>query len=819
MNDLRFAIRQLRQSPGFTFIAILTLALGISANTAIFSVVDAVLLKPLPFPDPTRLIAFGAFDKHGFNPAGRLNTISFPEYLDVRERNRSFAQLAAYREKGVAFSEGTEVQNLRGQHVSGNFFAALGIPPALGRTFDLEDEKAGGGTNGLSVVLSHEFWQRQFHGDRSVLGRQITLDRQPFTIIGVMPRGFQYPIQAEPSEVYITTAIDCIPSAGRPPLTAQRDNGWLRSIGRLLPKVSLAEASADLHAQAALLEKQYPVTNTNQDYLVRPLREQLVGNVRVALLVLSGAVACVLLIACVNVANLLLARASSRQREIALRMALGASRGRIVRQLLTESLLLALVGGGLGVVLALWGTQGLLALVPKEIPRAASIQLNSAVLFFTLLISAVTGIVFGLAPALQATRLDCNAALKASARGLRTGGQRSRLGRALVISEIALALIVLVGAGLLLQSFARLGQVRPGMQTARLLTARVTLPDVAYPRPEMIVRFYDQLITRLRATPGVQAASTTFPLPLSGSVSTTSFDRADHPFPSNQRPSEVTQLVGSDYFQAMGIPLLRGRGFTASDRLGAKPVVIVNERFAAKYFPGANPVGKQIKPSWAMGNEPPQMREIIGVAGNAKHLTLRDDCVPEMYLPVAQIGYPTTTILLRTENSNPAAMTNALRKALAQIDPGVPLTAVRAFDDYRSLSLGASRFNALLLSIFAGLALLLAAIGVYGVIAYSVAQRTGEIGVRMALGAQRSAILRLILGEGMRIIAFSLVLGCVGAFLCARFLRGLLYEVAPGDPATFLAIAFLLAITALLACWLPARRASQLNPIEALRSE
>ncbi len=819
MNDLRYAIRMLLKSPAFSIIAVATLALGIGANTAIFSVVDAVLLKPLPFPAPDQLVAFGAFAKRGANPAGPLGTLSFPEYLDLRTRNHSFAQLAAYREKAIAFANGAEVQNLQGQRVSGNFFAALAVPPTLGRTFHLADEKAGGGPDGLSVVLSDEFWQRQFQSDPSVLGRRITLDRKPFTIIGVMPRGFQYPIQTEPTDVYVTTAIDCIPSAGRPPLTEQRDNGWLRGFGRLRSGVSLAAASADLHAQAALLEKQYPVTNTDQDYLVRPLRDQLVGNIRVALLVLFSAVVCVLLIACVNVAALLLARASVRQREIALRLALGASRGRILRQLLSESLLLALIGGGLGIILALWGTQGLLALVPKEIPRAANIDLNPAVLFFTLGLSVVTGIVFGLAPALQATRVDFNTTLKANARGLRTGAQRARLGQVLVIAEIAIALVVLVGAGLLLQSFARLGRVDPGMQTTRLLTARITLPDVAYPRPEMIVNFYDRLIARLRATPGVAVASTTFPLPLSGAVSATSFALAARPFPPNQNPSEVTQLVGTDYFQAMGIPLLRGRRFADSDRLGSKPVVIVNQRFAEKYFPGEDPVGQQIKPSWAMGNEPPQMREIIGVSGNAKHLALKDDFVPEMYLPVAQIGYSTTTILVRTETSQPSAMSNALRGVLAQIDPGVPLTAERTFEDYRTTSLGTARFNALLLSIFASLALLLAALGVYGVVAYSISQRTGEIGIRMALGAQRSAILRLILGELMRVVALGLVLGCGGAFLGAHFLRGLLYEIAPWDPITFLVLAFLLAAVALLACWFPARRASGLDPLVALRSE
>jgi putative ABC transport system permease protein len=818
MNDLRFAIRQLRKSPGFTSVAIITLALGIGANTAIFSVVNTVLLKPLPFPNPDELVAFGGYNKRTSNLQGQVNTLSFPEFFESRSRNHSFAQLAAYRDKSFAFSSGSEVQNLRAQRVSGNFFAALGIEPALGRTFQIKDEKAGGGPGGLSVVLSNEFWRRQFNGDPGVLGRQLTLDRESFTIIGVMPPGFQYPIQAEPNDIYVTIAIDAVSVQGRPPNTENWNNQLLRCVGRLRRGVSIEEASAEMHGLAASLEKEHPDTNTDLDLIVLPLRDYLVRDVHTALWILSGAVACVLLIASVNVANLLLAQASSRSREMAVRLAIGAARGRIIRQLLTESLLLAAIGGAFGLLLAVWGTHTLIALVPKEVPRAANIQLDTIVLIFTLAISFATGIIFGLAPAFQATRIDLNSSLKAGARGS-IGGQRARIGPALVVVEASLAVILLVGATLLLQSFIRLGQVQPGMQIDRLLTARVTLPSIGYPRPENVARFYEQLNTRLRVLPGVRAASTTFPLSMSGSLTSSSFDLAEHPLPESQQPVSLNHLIGADYFQTMGIPLVRGRFFADTDRFESKPVVIINERFAQKYFPGQDPVGKQMRPAWAVAGQPPQMREIVGVVGNAKHLSLQEDFAPEMYLPIAQIPYPEATILLRTETSNPATMANALRSELAQVDPNLPLTAVRVFDEYRAGSLAGPRFNALLLSIFASAALVLTSVGIYGVIAYSVSQRTGEIGIRMALGALPSSIFRLVVGQGMRLVLISIAIGLLGALACARLMRSLLFGVTAWDPITFVSIATLIAAVAFLACWLPARRAARINPIQALRTE
>jgi putative ABC transport system permease protein len=819
MNDLKFALRQLRKSPGFTLVAVVTLALGIGANTAIFSVINAVLLKPLPFPNPHELVAFGGHDRRDADLAGPLNTLSFPEFFELRSRNRSFVQLAGYRDKGFAFSNGVEAQNLRGQRVTGNFFATLGVEPALGRVFQLEDEQAGGGAGGLKVILSNEFWRRQFNADPDVLGSRMTLDRQPFTVIGVMAAGFQYPIQAEANDIYVTIAIDAVSAGGRPPNTEQWDNRQVRCVGRLRPNTTVEQGSAEMHALAGALETEHPDTNLYWDLIVRPLRNYLVRNVQTALWILSGAVMCVLLIASVNVTNLLLARASSRVREIAVRLAIGAARGRIIRQLLTESLLLAVIGGAFGLIVALWGTQALIALVPKEIPRAASIHLDSTVLLFTLAISFATGIFFGLAPAFQATRIDLSSSLKACARGSIAGKQRTRIGHALVVIEVALALILLTGAGLLLKSFARLGHVQAGLRTERVLTARVTLPDAAYRNPQSIAGFYEQLVARLRVVSGVRNASITFPLPMSGSLTTTHFDLAEHPLPENQQPASFTRLIGADYFQTMGIPLIRGRFFADTDRLESKPVVIINERFAQKYFPGQDPVGKQMKPLWPVGDHLPQMREIVGVVGNTKHLSLQEDFAPEMYMPIAQVPFPSATVLLRTETSNPATMTNTLRAELAHIDPNLPLTAVRVFDEYRVGSLAGPRFNALILSIFAGVALVLTAIGIYGVIAYSVSQRTAEIGVRMALGALPSSIFRLVVGQGMTLVAISIAIGLLGAFACARLMSSLLFGVGAWDPTTFVSITALIAAVAFFACWLPARRAMRVDPIQALRSE
>ncbi len=571
LTDLRFALRQLLKNPGFTAVAVLALALGIGANTAIFSVVNAVLLKPLPFPAPANLVAVGAVNNRDGARPGELNSMSFPDFFDFRDQNKTFSQLALYRDRSFAMAGEREAKSVRAQMVTGEFFDVLGVKPAIGRSFARDDEKAGGGPGGQKVVLSDSFWDREFKRDPQAVGKTLTLDQVVYTVVGVMPAGFQFPIQTESVDLYVTTAEEAATSDGSKPTTEQRGNHSLRGIGRLKPGVTPEAASVDLRTIAAALAKQYPDTNTNFSAGAIPLREELVGDLRTALYVLFGSVACVLLIASANVANLLLARASVRGKEMALRSALGANRGRIVRQLLTESLLLAGLGGILGLLIANWGTSALVAVVPANIPRATTIQLDGVVLAFTLVVALGTGVVFGLAPALQASSVDLNGALKAGARGTVGGGRSHLLRNGLVVTEVSLALILLIGAGLLIQSFNKLAQVKPGLQTERLLTARIGLPDAAYPKNENIVAFFEALLPKLRAIPGVRSVSTIFPLPLSGSNSTTSFDIEEHPMPEGQRAAAPIRIAGLDYFKTMGIPLLQGRVFSESDNYKSTP--------------------------------------------------------------------------------------------------------------------------------------------------------------------------------------------------------------------------------------------------------
>ena len=502
-----------------------------------------------------------------------------------------------------------------------------------------------------------------------------------------------------------------------------------------------------------------------------------------------------------------------------MRAAMGASRGRIIRQLLTESLLLSGLGGAFGLLIAQWGTEALIKTVPQNIPRIGTIQLDASVLGFTLLVSLATGVIFGLVPAWQASHVDLNSSLKS---GTRTGGggeSKGRVRNALIMAEVALALVLLISAGLLIQSFARLGSVQPGLRTERLLTARMSLPEVAYPKNENITAFLDQFLARIRALPGVESASTIVPLPLSGSNMVTTFDIEERPLPDGQRAGAPVRIIATDYFKTMGIPVRQGRVFDEKDRFESAPVVIVNERFANKYFPGQNVIGKRIMPGFSADDNGEKMREIVGVVGNVKHLSLRNEDSPEMYLPDTQIPFNIPSLVIRTSVSNPNALTNSVRKELAALDATIPLTSVRVFDDYISRSLARPRFNTLLLSIFAGTALLLTAIGIYGVMAYSVSQRTNEIGIRIALGAGKSSIFRLVVGQAMTLVGISLVVGLAGAFAATRLLNSLLFGVGASDPITFVAIVLLVSAVAFIAAWLPARRATRVDPIIALRAE
>jgi putative ABC transport system permease protein len=820
MTDIRYGLRQLIQHPAFTIIAILTLALGIGANTAIFSVVNAVLLKPLPFPAPGQLVAVGGVDLNETTSPPKLSSLCYPDFFDFREQTRSFENIAVYRPRELTLVDGGEAQSFRGQKVSAEFFDVLGIKPVAGRGFVRADEQPGGGPGGFKVVLTHGFWQSQFNRAQDVIGRVLMLDGRPHTVIGVMPEGFQFPIQTDSIEMYITLAEDASTPDGSTPQTQQRGGHSLQGIARLKPGVSAAQANAELRTIAGVLEKKYPETNTKFGAALQPLRDEIVGDVRTALYVLFGAVACLLLIANANVANLMLARASVRGKEIALRSALGASRLRIIRQLLTESVLLAAIGGVFGLLLAQWGTEALIAAVPQNIPRVGEIKLDGAVLAFTLVLSLATGIVFGLVPAWQASHVDLNTALKSGTRGAGGSEGKHRMRNALVMTEVALALILLICASLLIQSFARLGRVDTGMRTEHLFTARIGLPESAYPKPENIVTFFDQLMPRLRAIPGVDSVTTVWPLPLSGSMNISSFDIEERPAPEGQQPDSVMRIVGPDYFKTMGIPVKQGRGFESSDQFRSLPVVIVNEQFAQKFFPGQkNVVGKHIKPSWGIGDEKPLMRTIVGVVGNVKHIKLSGEFTPEVYLSSSQMPMESMSIVARTRVSNPAAITSAVRSELAAVDRNIPLVRVRVFDEYLARALARPRFNAMLLSIFAGTALLLTAIGIYGVMAYSVSQRTNEIGIRIALGAGKNSIFRLVVGQAMTIVAISLVAGVLGAFAATRLLNSLLFGIGASDPLTFIAIMLLVSIVAFLAAWLPARRAMRVNPIIALRAE
>jgi putative ABC transport system permease protein len=820
MTDIRYGLRQLIQHPAFTIIAILTLALGIGANTAIFSVVNAVLLKPLPFPAPDQLVAVGGVDLNETSSPPKLSSLCYPDFFDFREQTRSFENIAVYRSRELTLVDGGEAQSFRGQKVSAEFFDVLGIKPVAGRGFVRADEQPGGGPGGFKVVLTYGFWQSQFNRAQDVIGRVLMLDGRPHTVIGVMPEGFQFPIQTDSIEMYITLAEDASTPDGSTPQTQQRGGHSLQGIARLKPGVSAAQANAELRTIAGVLEKKYPETNTKFGAALQPLRDEIVGDVRTALYVLFGAVACLLLIANANVANLMLARASVRGKEIALRSALGASRLRIIRQLLTESVLLAAIGGVFGLLLAQWGTEALIAAVPQNIPRVGEIKLDGAVLAFTLVLSLATGMVFGLVPAWQASHVDLNTALKSGTRGAGGSEGKHRMRNALVMTEVALALILLICASLLIQSFARLGRVDTGMRTEHLFTARIGLPESAYPKPENIITFFDQLLPRLRAIPGVDSVTTVWPLPLSGSLNISSFDIEERPAPEGQQPDSVMRIVGPDYFKTMGIPVKQGRGFESTDQFRSLPVVIVNEQFVQKFFPGQkNVVGKHIKPSWGIGDEKALMRTIVGVVGNVKHIKLSGEFTPEVYLSASQMPMESMSIVARTRVSNPAAITSAVRSELAAVDRNIPLVRVRVFDEYLARALARPRFNAMLLSIFAGTALLLTAIGIYGVMAYSVSQRTNEIGIRIALGAGKNSIFRLVVGQAMTIVAISLVAGVLGAFAATRLLNSLLFGIGASDPLTFIAIMLLVSIVAFLAAWLPARRAMRVNPIIALRAE
>jgi putative ABC transport system permease protein len=802
-QDIRYGVRMLRKNPGFTAVAVLTLALGIGANTTIFSVVNAVLLKPLPYPEPGQLVQLRS-DWSG-SPSTAIGSSTF---VEVKAQSQSLARIAAYSGGDMTLTGAGSAQQVVAGAVTTDFFPLLGVQPAWGRNFTREEDTPNGPK---AAILGHGLWQSRFGGAADVLGRTITLNEQSYTVVGILPAHFQYP---EPFQLWIPLALGETGAA-----LAKYGEGMilLKAIARLKPGVTLEQAQAELRTMAQR-EPSPPAGEAPVVSLVT-LHEQVVGDVRGALLVLLGAVALVLLIACANVANLQLARAAARQREMAVRAALGAARRRIVRGLLTESVLLSLAGGGLGLLLAFWGVRALGPWSGASLPSMHGLGIDAWVLAFTLGVSVITGLAFGLAPAVQAWRTDVNAAIKEEGRG-DTGGHRNRLRHLLVASEVALALVLLIGAGLLIKSFSRLMEVHPGFRTEGVLTFQVTLTG-GKSAPQ-IVNFVEQIVERLQALPGVQAAAATDSLPLTdlARIGVAEIEGRPPIDFSKAKRGEVTPVsrptVTCDYFNAMGISVKNGRALTAQDARPGAGSVIVNEAFEKRFFPGASAVGKRIRlhPSPAEA----RWQTVVGVVSDVRQSGLAGDVMPQVYSPDLEDMGDAMSFVFRVTGA-PAGLISAVRKVVAEVEPNQALYNVMTMEQRLANTTTARRLNTALLGSFAAVALLLAVVGIYGVMSYAVTQRTREIGLRMALGARPGHVLRSVLGQGMRVVLIGAGIGLVGALALARVLRNLLFEVAPTDPATFVCVTLLLAAVALLACYVPARRAARVDPMVALRCE
>ena len=808
-QDLRYGVRMLVKSPGFTFVAVVALALGIGANTAIFSVVNAVLLRPLPFVNAEQLVkVYGGRARGGTG----YTPVSYPDFADYKKQAQSFDRVASYSLAGTTLmSGGDEPERLDGAVVSAELFPMLDAKPALGRVFSAEEDQPGAAP---VIVLSYGLWQRRFNSDPKISGQEIIIGGRTATVLGVMPADFKFPVQAERVDYWSPLSSD----PGIAPLLTARGMRFLPVIASLKPNITLRQAEAEMNTLASQLAAQYPETNTGGSVHLESLHEDLVGDIRPALLVLLGAVGFVLLIACANVANLSLARAAARSKEIAIRTALGASRMRVVRQLLTESLLLSLCGGALGLMLALWGVDLLIALSPPDVPRLAEIGIDARVLVFTLGVSILTGIVFGIAPALQISKHDLNESLKEGGRGSTEGLRRNRVRSLLVVSEVALSLMLLVGAGLLIKSFLRLLETNPGYDTEHVLAADIALSRTRYPEPTQQAAFFQQAIQRVASLPGVEAVGVTNLLPLGGADARISFNIDGRPsFPRGETPAARYQIASPDYFRVMNIPLHKGRSFTEQDAKDSPPVVIVSEAFARRFFADEDPIGKRVLIDTVEKNPPPS--EIIGVVGDVRHGRLDAKTEMGFYVPYLQSPARNMELVTRSKSIEPSLLTSSVRGVIKEIDKNQLIWEMRMMSGLVARSVAPQRFNMLLLGIFAFVALVLAACGIYGVIAYSVAQRTHEIGIRMALGAQPADVLRLIVGQGMMLALIGVGLGLLGAFALTRVIASQLYGVSATDPLTFAIVAIMLAIVALAACYIPARRATKVDPMIALRYE
>ncbi|HEX5707633.1 MAG TPA: ABC transporter permease [Pyrinomonadaceae bacterium] len=812
-QDLRYALRGLWKSPSFALVSVIVLALGIGANTAIFSVVNAVVLRPLPYKDPETLVAVWET-----MPGNDERSVAPGNFADWRIESRAFEQLAAYSSAALNLTSDGDPERLSGAAVTPNFFDTLGVAPALGRALTPED----GAREEAVVVLGHGLWQRRFGADARAVGRTLTLDGKPYEVVGVMPQGFAFP---ERAELWVAgqrgSAVPPSLSAQFPEsdLAASRDIHIYSAVGRLRAGVTSDEARAELSAVMGRLADEHPDTNEGLGANVVPLHRQLVGDVRATLYILLGAVALVLLIACTNVANLLLARATRRERELAIRIALGAGRARLVRQMLTESLLLSLAGGALGLLVALWGIDLFVSLSPGDIPRLGEVGLDARLLGFTLVVSLATGVGFGLLPALQATRLDPQIALREGGAKATEGRRRRRARNLLVVSEIALAQLLLVGAGLLMLSFLRLQAVNPGFDAENVLTARVALPPAKYGDTAKKVAFYDAVLERLRALPGVRSAGLVMNLPLGGSRMNRGFVVEGRP--EARADENVTvdyQVVSRDYFETMRIPVRSGRGFTDADTPESPRAALVSESMARKYFPGEDPVGKRI--AFGDAKRAESWRTIVGVVGDVRHASMDAQPFPGAYTLYGQDkeSWSRVAFVVRTE-ADPKGLAAAVRREILAVDPQQPVSNIQTMEETLSASIKRPRFVTALLGVLASVALALAVVGIYGLMSYTVTERTHEIGVRMALGAQTRDVLRLIVGEGLWLTVAGVGCGLVGALILTRLMSKLLYGVSATDAATFAAVSLVLATVALVACFIPARRATKVDPMVALRYE
>src|ERR1700730_2629964 len=815
MRDFRHSLRALLKQPLFSGIVILTFALGIGANTAVFSVLNAVLLRPLPFHEPHELVALSLYDtRTGPEGVSDQSTVSYPDFVDWRAQNRVFDGLAVYFNQSLTLTDGKEAIHLQAEAVSANLFTVLGIQPILGRTFSPNEDEPGNRV----VILSHGLWQRRFGGDPAIIGKSLRLNGEQFQVIGVMPAGFAFPISAFPPEVWTSMSILRETKDGAKPMTEERGNDFLKCVARLKPNMSMAQAQANMDTISAALRQQYPDSNTNIGAKVWSLVKAMVADAHSALLMLCAMAGCVLLVAWVNVANLLLARSLSRHKEISIRAALGAGRWHIVKQLLTESALLAVCGGIAGLLFAIWGLDGLKALLTATIPRIDEISPDFRVLAFTALVSLIVGALAGLLPAWRASHPNLDGSLNDTSRGSSEGVRGRQTRAALVVVEIVLALVLLASAGLLVESFLRLQKVQPGFDPTNVMTARIALPESTYGKPAQAAEFYKKLLARISALPGVDSAAAAWWIPLSGSEIAFSFDIEERPLPKSQQPIAQVNVVTYDYFKTMRSSIVRGRDFNPRDDRNAPKVIIISESFARQFFPGGAPIGKRVTPKGSPGPGDPPVRQIVGVVQDVHLISLRDAPKPQIYIPHEQFGIQTVMLFVRAKN-DPRLLTASLRDAVNEIDKDVPLYRTRPFSDYFSQSIAQPRLNALLVGLFALIALLLAAAGIFGVMSYSVTQRTQEIGIRFALGAQRGDVLRLIVSQGMRLVLLGVALGFVGIFALTRLLRSLLFGVGATDMTTMLGVTVILGAVAFVACWLPAMRASQVDPVIALRSE